>query len=408
MRALYPLAIVMLPLVALSVLQLGLPVLAPVFVEDAGLAPEAVGIIVGCMGFGSVWMFAANDRVTPVLGALRALTWDCVLGIVGTGLVMTGWTPAIFPGAVMIGFAYAITAPAGSQILSAHTPKRLWGTLFSIRQAGVPLGGAIVGVVGTGLAVAYGWQVGFACLLLLPLVGILLLITAPASYRGDRNGATLRLHSLIHPSVIATPFKTLKQLPQLRSLTLASLGFAAVQTSMFSFFTTYLTDSLGLGLALAGALFAAMHIAAFIGRLGVGVLADRLNAIRPILLAMSAAGACACIAMGALDPDWPKPVLFGFAVFIGFAAATWNGLFLAEIAIVVPPENVGQATAGTTFFTFTAYMVTPPIFAGVVVLAGYQVAYGVAALAALFSFGCLLITRQSQPPHLSPEAGHRQ
>ena len=108
---------------------------------------------------------------------------------------------------------------------------------------------------------------------------------------------------------------------------------------------------------------------------------------------MSAAGACACVAMGFLDPDWPGAFLFVFAAFIGLAAATWNGLFLAEIAMVVPPDRVGQATAGTTFFTFTAYMVTPPVFAGVVIFASYQAAYGMAAMAAMFSFACLLIAR---------------
>lgn len=407
MRTLYPLMIVMLPLVALSVLQLGLPVLAPVFVHDAGLAPEAVGIIVGCMGFGSVWLFAANDRVTPVLGPLRALIWACVMGAAGTGLVMTGWAPALFPGAVMIGFAYAVTAPAGSQILSAHAPKRLWGTLFSIRQAGVPLGGAIVGVIGTGLAVAYGWRIGFACLLLLPLFSVAMLATAPADYRGGADGTTLRIRELIHPSVIATPFRTLRELPQLRSLTLASLGFAAVQTSMFSFFTTYLTVNHGLGLPLAGALFGTMQVAAFAGRLGVGVLADRLGAMRQILLTMSAAGSISCIAMSALDPEWPRIALFAFAALIGLAAASWNGLFLAEIAIVVPAEKVGQATAGTTFFTFTAYMVTPPVFAGIVVLAGYQAAYGVIALAALFGFCCLLFARPVPRDEQPTEAGCR-
>lgn len=408
MRALYPLTIVMLPLVALSVLQLGLPVLAPVFIEDAGLAPEAVGVIVGCMGFGSVWLFAANDRLTPVLGPLNALIWACIIGVAGIALVMTGWAPALFPGAVMIGFGYAITAPAGSQILSAHAPKRLWGTLFSIRQAGVPLGGAIVGVVGTGLAVAHGWRVGFACLLLLSLAGVVLLATAPAAYRGGADGSAFRLRRLVHPSVIATPFRTLRDLPQLRSLTLASLGFAAVQTSMFSFFTTYLTVDHGLSLPLAGTLFGTMQVAAFLGRLGIGVLADRLNAIRPILLIMSAAGSCACIAMGMLDPDWPRALLFAVAAFIGLAAATWNGLFLAEIALVVPSEQVGQATAGTTFFTFAAYMATPPVFAGIVVLTSYQTAYAAAAIAALFSFGCLLFVRPTPVDGPSSEAGHRQ
>ena len=401
MRALYPLLIVMLPLVALSVLQLGIPVLAPAFVAEAGLEPEAVGVIGGCVGLGSVWMFAVNARITPVLGPLRALAWACLLGIAGMALILTGISAAIFPGAVLVGFAYAVTAPAGSQILTAHAPRRLWGTLFSIRQAGVPLGGAIAGVIGTGVAVAYGWRAGLGCLVLLPAAAIAVLLMAPVSYRGGTDGSAFRLRDLAHPALIASPFRTLRAMPQLRSLTLSSLGFAAVQGSIFSFLTTYLTDGLGLGLPFAGTLFATMQVAAFVGRLGAGVVADRVGAFRPVLMAMSLTGAASCILMAVLDPDWPPAVLVAIAAITGLSAATWNGLFLAEIARVVPAEAVSQATAGTTFFTFVAYMVTPPVFAVLVIGAGYHAAYGAAAVAALFSFGCLLSARAL------PEAGEQ-
>lgn len=403
MRALRPLLIVMLPLVALSAVQLGLPVLAPTFVPAAGLAPEAVGIIVGWMGFGSVWMFAANASITPVLGPWRALIWACVLAIAGTILILTAWSPGVFAGAVMVGFAYAVTAPAGSQILSAHAPKRLWGTLFSIRQAGVPLGGAIAGLVGTGIAMSYGWRAGFACLALLPVMGIVVLLMAPTDYRGGADGRAFRLRGLVRPSLIVTPFRTLGEMPQLRGPMLASLGFAAVQTGVFSFFTTYLTGVLGLGLAFAGSLFATMQVSAFLGRLGAGVVADRVGAFRPVLMAMSLAGAGACIVMVSLRPEWSGTVLYPIAALIGLAAATWNGLFLAEIARIVPAEKVGQATAGTTFFTFVAYMVTPPVFAGLVLVGGYQAAYGAVAVAALYSFLCLARTGPVPGGHLRRE-----
>lgn len=128
--ALLPLTIVMLPQVALSALQLGLPVLAPALVAELGLAPEMVGPIGGCIGFGSIWMFAANHLVTPVFGPLRALALASLLAVLGTILVVSGSLTGVFTGAVLIGFAYAVTAPAGSQILSAHVAQRLWGTVF--------------------------------------------------------------------------------------------------------------------------------------------------------------------------------------------------------------------------------------------------------------------------------------
>ena len=388
--ALLPLTIVMLPQIALSVMQLGVPVLAPALIADLGLVPEAVGIIGGCVGLGSVWMFAANRAVTPILGPLQALAIACMLSVFGGGLFLSGEIAGILAGSVLIGFAYAVTAPAGSQILSAHVPKPWWGTAFSIRQAGVPLGGAIAGIIGTALAVRFGWQVAIMGLAILPLLCAAMLGVAPQAFRGGGNGQRFQLSGLLRPSIVISPFQTLKALPQLRGLTFASLGFAAVQGSLFSFFTTYMTDGLGLGLGLAGALFATMQVVSFGGRLCAGVLADRIGSFRAVLIGMSLAATCGCVLMASIKPDWPTSVLFAVAGLIGLTAATWNGLFLAEIARVVPPDQVGQATAGSTFFTFVAYMATPPAFALAIHLTDYQVAFFLAGVAAFLAFGCLV------------------
>lgn len=384
MRAsLLPLLIVLAPQIALSVMQLGIPVLAPAIVAALGKPPEAVGILGGAMGFGSVWLFAANAGVTPVLGPLRALIAACLLAVVGAALVLSGVWGVALGGAVSIGFAYAITAPAGSQFLSAHTPRRIWGTLFSIRQSGVPAGGAIAGLLGAGLAAAIDWRAGLAALAAVPLICAGLLSLAPARYRSGANGQPFRLGALIAPANVARPFATLRRIPQLLPLTLASLGFAMGQGSTFSFFTTYMTDGLGLSLALAGTIYSAMQVSAFSGRVLVGFIADRLGSTRVMLIAMSVAQSGALVLLAQFDGAWPLPLLFAGAVVTGVCVATWNGLFLAEIAKVAPPDEVSDATASSTFFTFVAYMLTPPAFATLVWFGGYGVAYHCVAAAAL-------------------------
>ena len=76
-----PLLIVLAPQIALAAVQSGVPVLAPAIVASQGMEPEAVGLLGGVMGFGSVWFFAANRSVTPVLGPLRALMAAAALAI---------------------------------------------------------------------------------------------------------------------------------------------------------------------------------------------------------------------------------------------------------------------------------------------------------------------------------------
>ena len=394
MRAsLLPLLIVLMPQIAMSVVQLGLPVLAPAIVAALGRPPEAVGILGGAMGFGSVWFFTANRGITPVLGPWKALLAACLLSVAGLALVLSQSWAAAVGGAVVIGFAYAITAPAGSQILSTHTPRRIWGTLFSIRQSGVPAGGAIAGVLGAGLAAVAGWRAGMAALALVPLLCALFLVLAPARFRAGASGGRFRLRALFRPANLVGPFQTLGRLPALRPLAVSSLGFALGQGSTFSFFTTYMTDGLGLGLALAGAIFSTMQVAAFLGRVLVGFVADWLGSARLVLVAMAVASACALVLMSRFDAAWPPALLFGCAALAGLSVATWNGLFLAEIAMAAPPDEVSEATASATFFTFVAYMLTPPLFAALVWFAGYSVAYCVSAAGVLAAGAVLWAAR---------------
>jgi MFS family permease len=126
-----------------------------------------------------------------------------------------------------------------------------------------------------------------------------------------------------------------------------------------------------------------MQLSSFAGRVIVGIIADRLGSTRLMLTTMAVASCCAAIMMAQFDSDWPRMLLFAAAGLAGVCVATWNGLFLAEVAKLVPPEEVGEATASSTFFTFVAYMVAPPLFGTLVWFAGYSAAYYCVAIAVL-------------------------
>lgn len=392
-----PLGIVMAPQIALSAVQTGIPVLAPAIILAIGLQPEAVGLIGGLMGFGAVWLFAANRAVTPVLGPWQALVVACALAVIGAAMILTGLMTFVLAGAVVVGFAYAISAPAGSQILSQHTPKALWGTIFSLRQSGVPIGGAFAGLVGAGLAEAYGWRVGLAVLAIVPLTCGCLLLLAPGRFRVGTNGEPFRARPIFDPRNARRPFQTLRELPQLRPVTIASLGFAAGQGTFFSFLTTYLTDSIGLSLALAGLLFSIAQVASFGGRIAAGVVADAIGSTRFMLVAMAVASSLALILIARIDPGWPRGSLYVCAAIAGVSTATWNGIFLAEIARLVPAERVSEATASSTFFTFVAYMIAPPLFGTLVWLGGYFLAYHIIAVLVLTAAFAFIATPRSAP-----------
>ena len=379
-----PMAVVIAPQTTLAAVQHSLSVLGPEITRAGGLPPEAVGLIGGLVHAGAVWFFAASGAVMGPLGPARALTAACLLSAAAAGLMLIGFAPLMLLAAPLIGFAYAATAPAGSEILAAATPKRLWGALFSIRMAGVPAGGALAGVLAAGLAASVSWRAGLAAMAALPLLCALFLLAAARPWRGaGRDGP--RVAAVLSPANLATPFRVLRDLPALRALTIASLGFAAAQSAAFTFLTTYLTRDVGLTLALSGALFATMQGASFVGRIAVGLAADRLAARGAVLATLGALSAIATGLTAAASATTPTAALFVGAAVVGACVATWNGLFLAEIAASAPPDAVSAATSAATFFTFVGYMAAPLAFAGIAGAWGYDTAYLATSLCVLAS-----------------------
>lgn len=369
------------PLVALAALYSLMPVMAPILMQASGMPPELFGAVAGAMGLGSVWLYMANRAFTTALGPVRATIVASFIAAVGAALVLSAQFPFILLGGLLIGFAYASTTPSGSQILADHTPRAYRSTLFSIRQAGVPLGGAIAGLVGSWMVSRYGWQLTLVCF----VVGVAVLLPwlklTDAKFNGAAEKPAFRLARLVAPENLVAPFRIVRAVPELSRISLACVGFAMVQGTVNTYLVTYANTRLGLPLTLAGALFATMQGASVAGRLVLGFVADWLGSPRPVLRVLAVMSAASALLLANIDPDWTRPQMFAAIVFVGLSIATWNGLYLAQIATLVP-DAVGDATASATFFVFGTYMIVPPVMTVVITLFGYPAAFSIAAVGA--------------------------
>jgi MFS family permease len=127
----------------------------------------------------------------------------------------------------------------------------------------------------------------------------------------------------------------------------------------------------------------------------LGFVADRLGSPRPVLVALSICSAGSAVLVAALDPGHGTLFLASVSALAGASVATWNGLYLAEAASLAPPESVSEAVAGTTFFVFLTYTVTPPIFGALTDAFGYEAAF-LAAAAGAASSGVVLLSRRKR------------
>ncbi|MCC6611269.1 MAG: MFS transporter [Burkholderiales bacterium] len=375
-------------------------VLAPAAAADLGVAPQAIGIFVAAAYLLAMLSGLAAGGLIAGLGPVRVCQLALVLGGAGLALGAPGEVTLIFAAAVLIGYGYGIVNPTSSHILAANTPRRRMGLIFSIKQTGVPLGGAIAGAAVPPLVLAAGWQ--GTLLVLAGVCALAALALQPVRPRFDARREAAPRTSW---SRMAEPVRLVLASPGLRVLALTSLVYSQVQLVVVTYLVPFFNLRLGHSLVVAGLIYAVAHGAGVVGRVIWGAIADRLRA-PGIVLAFLGFTASGCgLATALASPGWPVGVLIAIAALYGASAVGWNGVYLSEVARRAPPDQVGVATGGTQFFTFFGALSGPPIFAALVwATGGYAWGFAAFALPPLLMGARLLSGERSRIRHGAAKA----
>lgn len=361
------------------------PVMGPVLTDAVGVAPERIGILASVTSFGTMVYLVAGGDLLPRLGAVRTLQVGVCVGTAGLLAAVLGSWEALLLAAFLIGVGYGPSPPAGSDILNRHAPPGRRGLVFSIKQSGVPLGGAVAGVLVPAMLVLADWRAACAAAAAVALAPIAVVQPVRAAIDADRDrhhplllSEALRLRSLMRP------FRAVAGGPVMLATTYAGFCFAIAQGCLFAFVVTFLASGLGIQLPVAGLAFAVMQGVGVVARIAVGWIADVVGSARLTLLALAVASSAATAAVSGITDVWPTWAIIALAGAAGFAAASWNGVYLSEIAAAATEGMVGHATSGSTFLTFIGYVVGPIAFGAVVSATGsYQVAFAAASVAPL-------------------------
>ena len=346
-----------------------IPVVAPRITAELGLPPETVGNFASLNILGSILFLLFGTPFVAALGPARLMQWGSLLGGAAIMLVATGQVWLLPIAALLMGIGYGPTGPAGSRILQANAPPRHRVLIFSIKQAGAPLGGALAGLIAAPVAAVWGWQAALLTAGGIALASALIIQPLRATLDAERN-PRFPLREAFTLKRLGAPVATLRMHPVLPPLTLQAFAFAALQGSLFSFTVTWLVEAHGMALTAAGTLYATLQMAGVVGRLAMGWAADRLgDATRSLAVhGLLAAGLSAIFVLAAPGAPWPLALLLAFLC--GFTAASWNGVFLAEVARLSPPDRVAEASAGAIMLCFLGYLSAPSAFAFTVMATG--------------------------------------
>ncbi|MDE1931036.1 MAG: MFS transporter, partial [Alphaproteobacteria bacterium] len=345
-----------------------------------GVSANHIGVFTAVVYAAAVLSTGMSGGPVRRYGAIRVSQAALLIGAAGLALLASAsiWLGLI--GAVFIGVGYGPMTPASSHLLIRQTPPARRALVFSIKQTGVPLGGALAGLVVPPLAIPFGWR---GAALAVAAVSALLAVVCEPLHKSLDDDVDPKAAGGSH--IVAAVNMVLGE-PVLRRLALASLSYSAMQLCVSAFVVNFLTERAGMALVAAGVVMAVLQAAGIVGRVLWGWTADRLLSARRALsllgLTIGAAGAVLAL----IGPGWPFALVLAVAAALGAVALGWNGVFLAEVARLAPAGSAGMATGGALALTFVGALLGPPLFGAIIDMTGsYRVAFFVAAAAAALS-----------------------
>jgi len=342
--------------VTATAIALALTPIAPRAALDFGVGAHLVGYQISLIYFAGAIGSATAGTLLHRFGAVRIENVALALFALGLALLATASLPVAIFASLLIGFGYGIQNPASSQILGRVSPPHRRNIIFSIKQAGVPIGAVVASFCFPLLDKAVGWRAAFPVLALLPLMLIWHLMRAHRDERHDYRGGPSLLRGLMEEQ------KLVWGRGELRILSLLGLLYSAAQLSLSAFIVLMLVDTDGWPLIEAGAVAGVVQLFGAGGRVFWGWLADHAGSGFAILSFIGIASTAGMLALPWL-PGMATLVQIALLCALGFCLSGWNGVAMAEIARFSPIGQTGRVMGGALVYTFLGVMMGPSSFA---------------------------------------------
>jgi MFS family permease len=354
------------------------PVLAPAIAADLAVDTTWVGTFSAIHWIASLITSFAAGKVISRFGAI-GVSQICLV-LCGLGLVFGGMgTLSTFAlSAVLIGFAHGIETPASSQLLARLAPLKDQPLVFSLKQTGVQIGGIVSGVLFPFLLVQIGWRWAMWVVATTLFIGAFALQRARRRFDTELSVTSGRSTGSMWQAVVAAWRDT-----RLRRMTLAALAFVSAQVCFNTFLVSFLVGERGLSLAVAGSVLAIGQFGGLLGRILWGVVSGRYMPPHVLLMGLGVVMTAGLAVLGTSGALLPMATLLAVSFVVGVSVSGWNGVFLAEIARLAPPGEVGRTTGATFAISGTGLVLGPLAFGLIAASTSFATAFVVSAIWAL-------------------------
>ncbi len=375
------------------VCQIVMPILAARLAEDFGISPAWLGLYLFLQNFMAIIAAVGCGSFILRYGPLR-ISQITLLMMGGSLVIIASGQLWLYPFSAILLSALAVTTPASSHLLARVCPPRLAPVIFSVKQAGVPVGSLIGGLMIPFLLglVVYSATLGTtirlgpygASLVTALIVFLVALSLQPirAHFDSDRQPG----QKISFGDLRATLAMVLRN-PSLRDISFAAFAFGGLQSLFSGFFVLYLIDGLGYSEIEAGTAFAVSSFTAIWARILWGTLSGGFIPPRWIFAGIGLFGGIAALLMTLFDFTWTLNEIIAVAILFNITGLSWHGILLAETARLSPEGQVGGVTGGVLSFTMIAMMIYPALYGLILAATGsYEIGFAVSAIPAFAAF----------------------
>ncbi|MFJ5550971.1 MFS transporter [Streptomyces sp. NPDC093225] len=267
---------------------------------------------------------------------------------------------------LVVGAGYSTAQPGGSKSVAVWFAPEQRGLAMGVRQAGLPLGGALAAAVLPAVATAYGWRAALVVGGLTALAGA---TAFTALYRRPPTGpppaaapAPAPPPADVDVQAPPPPVHRLGMLrePALRRAVLSGTSMVSVHSGIGVLGALYLHEVTSLAAGPAAAVLVATQGAGALGRIALAAWSDRSRGgrFRPVRTSMIAALAgLAALATPLGHSPWAAAVAL---TWLGFFGIGWYGPWVAYLAEAAPPGRTGFALGLVMAVNQVAVILVPP------------------------------------------------
>ncbi|MDR4419025.1 MFS transporter [Bacillus paranthracis] len=375
-----------------TLITYGVGVFALFWKEEYALTNTESGLLVSvvnvgplfCMLFVGRLLDQYNEKIlisisSFLLGSLLLLT-NIVSGFNGLLFVL-----------LLIGMFYSVSQPGGSKVILKWFRKENRVLAMGIRQAGIPIGGALAGVLIPFLTVQYNMTYAINSIACICIIGGLLFFMfykEPYVQEEARKG-----HNNIS---FWMELKVVICKKELYPIYITGICMISLQMVLVGHFMKFLAGEQSITFIVAGTVFSVMFFSGMIGRIALATISDVLykgNRRIPLFIAV-----CASIGLMLLlvmnIHTITSGVLYGVSALLGFFSIGWFSLFIAEVAELASEESVGITVGLALTLNQIAIIVAPVLFGYIVDEKGY--AYAWLCIVVLLSISAVSLYRKNK------------